>query len=117
MQTLSIRGSGEPVRVNASLNACEGLGLDPRKALGPAAIRAAQTGRTHDRTDQCCTYVKKVLANQAPSTHDPKQTFRWNIASVLSQTFESRDFANMILSRHDEEASRIPSPCEGSRRA
>jgi hypothetical protein len=50
MQTRSIRGSGEPARVNASLNACEGLGLDPRKALGPAAIRAAQTGRTHDRT-------------------------------------------------------------------
>jgi hypothetical protein len=32
---------------------------------------AARTGRTHDRTDQCCRNVKKVLANQAPSTHDP----------------------------------------------
>ena len=25
----------------------------------------------HDRTDQCCRNVKKVLANQVPSTHDP----------------------------------------------
>ena len=23
------------------------------------------------RTDQCCSNVKKALANQAPSTHDP----------------------------------------------
>jgi hypothetical protein len=38
-------------------------------------MRAAQTGRTHDRTDQCCSNVKKVLANQAPSTHDPKRTY------------------------------------------
>ena len=49
-----------------------GLTLGPisRKALWPAAMRAAQTGRTHDRTDQCCSNVKKALANQAPSTHD-----------------------------------------------
>src|ERR1700682_5769328 len=36
---------------------------------------AAQTGRTHDRTDQCCSNVKKALANQAPSTHDPERTY------------------------------------------
>jgi hypothetical protein len=24
--------------------------------------------------DQCCINVKKVLANQAPSTHDPQPT-------------------------------------------
>ena len=42
-----------------------------QKALWPAAMHAAQTGRTHDRTDQCCSNVKKALANQAPSTHDP----------------------------------------------
>jgi hypothetical protein len=40
-----IRGSS----LGAS-NACDGLGPDPRRALGPAAIRAASTGRTHDRT-------------------------------------------------------------------
>jgi hypothetical protein len=45
MQARSIRGSGEPVWVIASLNACLQLGPDPRRALWPAAIRAAQTGR------------------------------------------------------------------------
>src|SRR5215468_2687769 len=50
MQTRSFRGSGEPAWVIASSNACEGLGPDPRRALGTAAIRAALTGRTHDRT-------------------------------------------------------------------
>src|SRR5262245_59907736 len=71
MQTRSFRGSGEPAWVIASSNACEGLGPDPRKALGPAAIRAALTGRTHDRTRPMLHQRKKALANQAPSTHDP----------------------------------------------
>src|SRR5262249_21228433 len=71
MQTRSFRGSGEPAWVNASLNACERLGPDPRRALGPAAIRAASTGRTHDRTRPMLHQHKKALVNQAPSTHDP----------------------------------------------
>src|SRR5262249_35296900 len=71
MQTRSFRGSGEPVRVNASSNARFGLGPDPRRALGPAAIRAASTGRTHDRTRPMLHQRKKALVNQAPSTHDP----------------------------------------------
>src|ERR1022692_3566405 len=71
MQTRSIDGSGEPVWVIAPSSAGLRLGPDPRKALWPAAMHAAQTGRTHDRTDQCCSNVKKALANQAPSTHDP----------------------------------------------
>src|SRR5215472_5670190 len=50
MQTRSIRGSGEPAWVIASLNAYLRLGPDPRRALWPAATSAAQTGRTHDRT-------------------------------------------------------------------
>src|SRR5215468_1734822 len=50
MQRRSFRGSGEPAWVIASSNACEGLGPDPWRALGPAATRAASTGRTHDRT-------------------------------------------------------------------
>src|SRR5262247_250007 len=71
MQTRSFRGSGEPAWVIASSNACEGLGPDPRRALGPAAIRAASTGRTHDRTRPMLHQRKKALVNQAPSTHDP----------------------------------------------
>jgi hypothetical protein len=38
-------------------------------------------------------------------------------ASVLSQTIESYIDANMILSRHEEEAGGIRSPCKGSHRA
>src|SRR5262249_13778971 len=72
MQTRSFRGSGEPAWVIASSNACEGLGPDPRRALGPAAIRAASTGRTHDRTRPMLHQRKKALVNQAPSTHDAK---------------------------------------------
>src|SRR6266540_4136966 len=75
MQTRSFRGSGEPARVIAFSNACEGLGPDPRRALGPAAISAASTGRTHDRTRPMLHQRKKALVNQAPSTHDPKQTW------------------------------------------
>jgi hypothetical protein len=37
-------------------------------------------------------------------------------ASVLSQTIETCIDANMILSRHDEEAGGIRSPCKGSHR-
>src|SRR5262249_40373374 len=74
MQTWSFRGSGEPAWVIASSNACFRLGPDPRRALGPAAIRAASTGRTHDRTRPMLHQRKKALVNQAPSTHDPKRT-------------------------------------------
>ena len=74
MQTRSIRGSGEPAWVIASLNACLRLGPDPRRALWPAATSAAQTGRTHDRTRPMLQMRQKVLAKAAPSTHDPKRT-------------------------------------------
>src|SRR5215831_802358 len=76
MQTRSIRGSGEPAWVIASLNACLRLGPDPRRALWPAATSAAQTGRTHDRTRPMLQMRQKVLAKAAPSTHDPKRTSR-----------------------------------------
>jgi len=69
MQTRSIRGSGEPAWVSASLNACLRLGSDPRRAW-PAATSAAQTGRTHDRTRPMLHGVEKALANQAPSKHN-----------------------------------------------
>jgi transposase len=70
MQIRSFRGSGEPARVIALSNARDGLGPDPRRALGPAAIRAASTGRTRDRTRPMLQKRQKVLA-RAPSTRDP----------------------------------------------
>jgi hypothetical protein len=73
MQIGSFRGSGEPVWVIALPSACFRLGPDPRRALGPAAIRAAQIGRTRDRTRPMLQQRKKVLA-KAPSTRDPKRT-------------------------------------------
>src|SRR6202011_4836403 len=91
MQTRSFRGSGEPAWVIASSNACFRLGPDPRRALGPAAIRAAQTGRTHDRTRPMLHQRKKALVNQAPSTHDPKRTpaalasNRWVVKEFIIQ--------------------------------
>jgi hypothetical protein len=51
----------------------ERLGPDPRRALGPAAIRAASTGRTRDRTRPILQQRQKVLA-MAPSTRDPSRT-------------------------------------------
>ena len=39
MQIRLFRGLGEPVWVNALSSACERLGPDPRRALGPAATR------------------------------------------------------------------------------
>src|SRR6266540_4372765 len=101
MQTRSFRGSGEPARVNASRsNACFGLGPDPRRALGPAAIRAASTGRTHDRTRPMLHQRKKALVNEAPSTHDPKRHQRGNFAvthnlpfGILLSTGEDRALA------------------------
>src|SRR5262249_43722040 len=66
MQIGSFRGSGERAWGNASLNACEGLGPDPRTALGPAATSAAQTGRTRDRTRPICSNVRKFLPGRRP---------------------------------------------------
>src|SRR5262249_29237209 len=54
-------------------SACFRLGPDPRRALGPAAKSAAQTGRTRDRTRPMLQQRQKVLA-KAPSTRDPKRT-------------------------------------------
>ena len=74
MQIRSFRGSGEPAWVIASSNARDGLGPDPRRALGPAAVHAASTGRTRDRTRPTLQQRQKVLA-KAPSTRDPKPTY------------------------------------------
>lgn len=45
------------------------LGPDLRIALGPAAMRAASKGRTHDRTRPHCKNVIITLAKGEPSTH------------------------------------------------
>src|SRR5262245_18268090 len=93
MQTRSFRGSGEPARVNASSNARFGLGPDPRIALGPAAIRAASTGRTHDRTRPMLHQRKEALVNQAPSTHDPSRTW-------LAVRTRYSGHCGMVVARH-----------------
>jgi hypothetical protein len=68
MQIRSIRGSGEPAWVIALPSAGKRLGPDPRRALGPAAIRAASTGRTRDRTRPMLQNRQKVLAKGAVHT-------------------------------------------------
>src|SRR5262249_972276 len=96
MQTRSFRGSGEPAWVIASSNACFGLGPDPRRALGPAAIRAASTGRTHDRTRPMLHQRQKALVNQAPSTHDPKRTSAWRRRADPTRVWASWQFRELL---------------------
>jgi hypothetical protein len=86
-QNRSNRGSGKPVWVTA--HQARAYDWDPirRIALGPAAMRAASTGRTHDCTRPICKNVKSTLANREPSTHDPKRPceatafLRWGAAN------------------------------------
>ena len=66
MQIRLFRGLGEPVWVNALSSACERLGPDPRRALGPAATPAASTGRTRDRTRPMLQNVRKFLPGRRP---------------------------------------------------
>jgi hypothetical protein len=62
MQTRSFRGSGEPAWAIASSNACEGLGSDPRRALGPS-VPHQQAGHM-TAPDQCCINVGKLLSTR-----------------------------------------------------
>jgi hypothetical protein len=50
------------------------LGAIKRISSWPAAIYAAQTGRTHDRTRPDLATKAFSLANKGPSTHDD---FSW----------------------------------------
>jgi hypothetical protein len=70
MQNRSNRGSGKPVWVKA--HQARAFDWDPirRIALGPAAMCAASTGRTHDSTRPTCIDIKTALAKREPSTHD-----------------------------------------------
>ena len=90
MQIRSFRGSGEPVWVNAYSNACLRLGPDPRRALGPAAIPAASTGRTRDRTRPMLQKRQKVLA-RAPSTRDPNRPIATIIRCIAARAERSFD--------------------------
>jgi hypothetical protein len=54
MQSRSIWRPGQPTYPQALSNAGFRLGPDPRRALWRAATCAAQKGRTHGRTDECC---------------------------------------------------------------
>src|SRR5258705_5736371 len=95
MQIRSFRGSGEPVWVNALLlSARDCLGLDPRRALGPAATPAASTGRTRDRTRPMLQKCQKVLA-MAPSTRDPKRT------EIESNRLSPRLFSVWLTGAHN----------------
>src|SRR5260370_34026343 len=72
MQSRSIRRTGQTPRARAMVNAGFWPGPDPRRAIWPAGMGTASTGRTHGCTDQACD-VKISLANPEPSTHG---TFR-----------------------------------------
>jgi len=51
------------------------IGTRSAQSIRASGLTAAQTGRTHDRTRPMLQLRQKVLA-KAPSTHDPKRTFR-----------------------------------------
>ena len=74
MQNRLSRGLGKPVWVRALRARAFDWDPIPRIALGPAAVCAASTGRTHDCTRPICSYLKSALAKREPSTHDPKRT-------------------------------------------
>ena len=57
----SFQGLGEPARVIALPSACERLGPNPRRALGPAAIPPHQQAGHVTAPDQCCSNVRKFL--------------------------------------------------------
>ena len=63
-------------------SACERLGLDRRRALGPAAAPAASTGRTRDRTRPMRQKRQKVLA-RAPSTRAPQEAMGYACPDAL----------------------------------
>src|SRR2546430_7372275 len=73
MQTRSIRGSGEPVWVIALLKCALTIGTRSAQSIMASGFTAAQSGRTHDRTRPMLQKRQKVLAQAAPSTHDPSQ--------------------------------------------
>src|SRR5262249_37148253 len=87
------------------------LGPDPRRALGPAAKSAAQTGRTRDRTRPMLQQRQKVLA-KAPSTRDPKRTlFASAVGPFQSATSSCYDGLYSDLGAGNEAARVNQSDC------
>jgi integrase len=84
-------------------------------ALARATVRQRKTGRPvrFELTEQTRQAVDDYLKVTGKVAGGFLFTSRRR-PSVLSQTFESYIDANMILSRHDEEAGGIRSPCKGS---
>src|SRR5262245_29495217 len=61
MQTRSIRGSGEPVWVIALLKCALTIGTRSAQSIMASGFTAAQTGRTHDRTQPMLQQLRKFL--------------------------------------------------------
>ena len=59
------RGAGKPTCARAPRARAVGRDPSPRKALWPAAMRAAPTGRTHGRTDQPRRTLRKPLPTES----------------------------------------------------
>jgi hypothetical protein len=59
------------------------IGTRSAQSIMASGFTAAQTGRTHDRTRPMLQLRQKVLA-KAPSTHDPKRTFRLRAMKSIS---------------------------------
>jgi hypothetical protein len=106
MQKRSFRGSGEPVWVNALSSACERLGPDPRRALGPAATPAASTGRTRDRTRPMLQNVRKFLPGRRP--HVTHSGPRIAIGTGACSFSRSSDVGVQTLTS-------LPVPCRSAR--
>ena len=68
------RKAGKPTCARAPRARAFGRDPSSRKALWPAVMRTAPTGRTHGRTDQAQQSVRSTLANGEPSTHGAPKT-------------------------------------------
>ena len=90
MQIRSFRGSGEPVWVVASLNACLRLGPDPRRALGPAAIQPHQQAGHMTAPDQSCSNVRKFLPRRRPHMTQSGHRFGVGHFSLLDPMTDNR---------------------------
>src|SRR5438552_16512869 len=66
MQTRSIRGSGQPVWVNASLKCVLLIGTRSVQSIMASGFTAAQTGRTHDRTRPMLQQLRRRESGSTP---------------------------------------------------
>jgi len=124
MQIRSFRGSGEPVWVNALSSARLRLGPDPRRALGPAAIPAAPTGRTRNRTRPMLQNVRKFLPGRRPhvtrSGHPlVRQSARcayarWGYRAAGLPMGKRSDFARREADFYVTPRAAVGGPCRGA---